>query len=278
MRAANPTTAEALNASLAVARRLGVQGHDAEIIADGYSLRVRVGPIVTRVMTAGVALRGDALPWLQREVAVAQWLSTQHGDIVPPWPDAGPHAVDGLWVSVWLFVESDETAGAASAADEDALAGGAEFGRRIGALHAILRRCPIDLPVLVGPQTDIAAALRDTDHALLHRAAQVLLPKIAHWPTQPLHGDAHTGNLLRTASGLRWIDFEDACIGPVEWDLASATLQPSAAAAYPSALDATRLADCRDLRRLQTLASLLLSEGSTAADLEPLNTELAKRY
>lgn len=277
MRAAIPTTAEAVEASIVLARRLGVVGHAAQVIADGYSLRVRVGPVVTRVVTAGLLLRGDPLPWLQREVAVAGWLASRQADILSPWPDAGPHEVDGLWISVWPFAEANANA-AASAADEDAQTGGAEFGRRIAALHGILRSCPVELPVLAGPQTDIAAAMRHSGHPLLHRAAQRLLPLIAQWPVQPLHGDAHTGNLLRTAGGLRWIDFEDVCAGPAEWDLASATLRPEAAAAYPGVLDEKRLADCRDLRRLQTLASLLLSEGPTAPELEPLERVLAMRY
>ncbi|HYF37597.1 MAG TPA: phosphotransferase, partial [Prosthecobacter sp.] len=40
-------------------------------------------------------------------------------------------------------------------------------------------------------------------------------------PLQPLHGDAHAGNLMNTTSGLLWTDWEDAFAGPVEWDLAS---------------------------------------------------------
>lgn len=42
-------------------------------------------------------------------------------------------------------------------------------------------------------------------------------------PQQPLHGDSHAGNLLQTPSGLLWTDFEDACAGPVEWDLGCLT-------------------------------------------------------
>jgi aminoglycoside phosphotransferase (APT) family kinase protein len=36
-------------------------------------------------------------------------------------------------------------------------------------------------------------------------------------PVQPIHGDAGLGNVL---VGPKWNDWEDACIGPVEWDLA----------------------------------------------------------
>jgi hypothetical protein len=35
-----------------------------------------------------------------------------------------------------------------------------------------------------------------------------------------LHGEPHNGNRISTSKGIRWIDFESACIGPLEWDLA----------------------------------------------------------
>jgi Ser/Thr protein kinase RdoA (MazF antagonist) len=38
-----------------------------------------------------------------------------------------------------------------------------------------------------------------------------------------IHGEPHRGNCLATRAGPRWIDFEDACRGPVEWDLAFLT-------------------------------------------------------
>ncbi|HSH58684.1 MAG TPA: phosphotransferase [Acidimicrobiales bacterium] len=37
---------------------------------------------------------------------------------------------------------------------------------------------------------------------------------------QRLHGEPHDANRLVTANGLRWVDFESCCVGPVEWDLA----------------------------------------------------------
>ena len=37
---------------------------------------------------------------------------------------------------------------------------------------------------------------------------------------QTVHGDAHLGNVLSTARGPVWTDWEDAFFGPVEWDLA----------------------------------------------------------
>ena len=38
---------------------------------------------------------------------------------------------------------------------------------------------------------------------------------------QPLHGDAHLRNVLWTPEGPLWGDLENACSGPVEFDLAS---------------------------------------------------------
>jgi thiamine kinase-like enzyme len=38
--------------------------------------------------------------------------------------------------------------------------------------------------------------------------------------SRPLHGEAHDRNVLVTPAGLRWIDFEGACTGPLEWDIA----------------------------------------------------------
>ena len=35
-----------------------------------------------------------------------------------------------------------------------------------------------------------------------------------------LHGEPHDGNRLVTTAGIRWIDFESCCKGPLEWDLA----------------------------------------------------------
>lgn len=34
-----------------------------------------------------------------------------------------------------------------------------------------------------------------------------------------MHGDAHAGNLLRTTTGWAWIDLEETCRGPCEFDL-----------------------------------------------------------
>ena len=48
-----------------------------------------------------------------------------------------------------------------------------------------------------------------------------------------LHGEPHSGNLLSTPYGLRWVDLEGVCRGPLEWDLAF--LDEEAASFFPGA-------------------------------------------
>ncbi|MDP3894774.1 phosphotransferase [Nocardioides sp.] len=263
-----PTTADAVSASVACARALGLPADNPEVIAEGYSVRVRLRPaaVVTRVVTVGRALRPEPLPWLQREVAVAQFLASSGLPVVAPWEDPGPHIAEGLEVSLWQWAEHDS--GTVTAAD---------FGAMLGQLHTALVHYPGDLPTLVGPLTDIATAQKVSSDPTLHRAAAELLPLALSWPRRPLHGDAHTGNVLMTPTGPHWTDFEDVCVGPVEWDMASMTITEDAVSAYPGTIDRTRLADCRDLRRLQILASLLVGNYDDPALYDTLVSHLDKR-
>ncbi len=187
------------------------------------------------------------MPWLEREVSVVQHLVASAARVVAPWEDPGPFVAEGLEVSLWRYVAHDATQ-----------VKPAEFGEMLARLHEALASYPGDLPPLVGPLTDIRAALAVSTDTTLHRSAAQLMPLALSWPRRPLHGDAHTGNLLVTDNGPLWTDFEDVCVGPVEWDLASMTITDDAISAYAGPVDQARLAECRDLRRLQVLASLLV--------------------
>ncbi len=65
----------------------------------------------------------------------------------------------------------------------------------------------------------LTAGERELLDETLNEAMAALASK--QWRAHALHGDAHTGNVLFTEAGLRWIDFEVACSGPVEWDLSA---------------------------------------------------------
>jgi Ser/Thr protein kinase RdoA (MazF antagonist) len=62
--------------------------------------------------------------------------------------------------------------------------------------------------------------------AAFDRLTGELAAATAGAPGQPLHGDAGVGNLMATGRGWVWHDFEDACSGPVGWDLAATTASP----------------------------------------------------
>ena len=61
---------------------------------------------------------------------------------------------------------------------------------------------------------------------------------------QLLHGEPHPGNLLDPIGGLRFIDFETCCRGPVEFDLAHA---PADVGRHYPGLDPGLLDQCRTL-------------------------------
>ena len=114
--------------------------------------------------------------------------------------------------------------------DPGRTAGAADCSAMLVDLHAALRSYPGRLPVFGGHDIrwglealdGAGDVLSDPEVARLRAAAERLRPFMeAPGHVQPLHGDAHPGNVIATREGLVWIDFEDACLGPVEWDLAA---------------------------------------------------------
>src|SRR3954451_16450838 len=104
-------TASTLAAAQAVARRHGVNCDEAVPIAAGSNVLVHLkpAPVVARVMTGTAALHDDVEGWLAREVAVGSFVAdlvVPPTDLLPP----GPHQQDGLWMTLWRFVEHDAQA------------------------------------------------------------------------------------------------------------------------------------------------------------------------
>jgi Ser/Thr protein kinase RdoA (MazF antagonist) len=64
---------------------------------------------------------------------------------------------------------------------------------------------------------------------------------------QPLHGDAHLGNVLVAESGAVWMDVEAACLGPIEWDVVNL---PAARWSQFSGIDASLMRLFADVRSL----------------------------
>jgi hypothetical protein len=77
---------------------------------------------------------------------------------------------------------------------------------------AALLRVPENVPLL--PESDRVFLLGLYEKV----SADIGMASLSY---QPLHGECHVGQAISSASGLRWLDFEAACLGPKEWDLAA---------------------------------------------------------
>ncbi|HVF32396.1 MAG TPA: phosphotransferase, partial [Acidimicrobiales bacterium] len=67
-------------------------------------------------------------------------------------------------------------------------------------------------------------------------------------PDQLLHGEPHPGNVLRTRDGLLFVDLETCCRGPIEFDIAHATVgaggPPMEVAGHYAGADPTLVRQC----------------------------------
>ena len=179
---------------------------------------LRPSPIIAKVGT-----RGDSGESLISEHDVATALAARGAPIAPPLPGVGTmrDRETGLVVTLWSRLDHDP----------NTKADGAMVARSLLRIHEALDECDVALPSFrdglertrIALFDDLAmAALDPGDRAFLRAALTDLMGRLDEhtFPEQPLHGEPHVGNYLLTPTGLRWIDFEDACHGPVEWDLA----------------------------------------------------------
>ena len=262
----------AVAAALAVSRNLGLRCNDEpEVIADGSNVLVHLvpSPVVARVATTTALVRKPAEHWLALDLDIAGYLAARNFPVVPPSRElpAGPHHHHSLALTFWEYVEHDRSY----------IANAREVGPFLRELHAILRdyNGPIRRlsPFAEIPQwlDEVASwnndeveawnAVDPDDISILRRGFSLISAEIDALclPEQPLHGDAHKKNVLKTPNGLVWTDFEDACFGPIEWDLACfvrTSLEPRdlALATYGPELDPAHLEPFFAARDLQGAA------------------------
>lgn len=179
-------------------------------------VHLRPSPVVARV-TLTLASRGREA--LERELAFAHIAAERGAPVVPP-VERAPFERDGRLITLWRHVEHRRPG------PEDAAA----VGRSLRALHEAVADADLDLPrfdrldeVAVKLATlEPDGVVTEEDLALMAAAIGVARERLAalELEEQPIHGDAHLGNVLVTAEGPLWVDLENVCRGPVEYDLA----------------------------------------------------------
>lgn len=212
-----PNAKPPIRAAIETAAAHGIVADRCDILQDGSTLVLRL----TETLVARVVQDRDGprqgTDWFSRENAIALHLTRNGAPVIPLHPDLppGPHEHLGYPMNFWVYVTRVE--------DEPAPA---EIGAKLRQCHGILRSFAEPLPFM-GILTETLAILEQREvlplptQRMLHDRITKSMEALHHLPAQPLHGDAHMGNLMNTTRGLLWTDWEDTFSGPVEWDIAS---------------------------------------------------------
>jgi len=206
-----------IRAATETATAHGIMPDRCDILQNGSTLVLRLTETLVARVVQDVNGPRQGTEWFARENAIAQHLTENGAPVIPLHPDLppGPHEHLGCPINFWQFV---------TRVDEEP--DPCEIGRKLRQCHDIMRHFAEPLPKLA-IITESLDILRDRE--LFPQATQQMLRDhlthsievLSSYPHQPLHGDAHMGNLMNTTLGLLWTDWEDTFSGPIEWDVAS---------------------------------------------------------
>jgi hypothetical protein len=252
----------AVAAAAATANSLGLAADDdrSEVLSDSNRMVVRLLPcdVVARVASK------DHFADADQELVVAHHLAATRAPIASPDPRTEPrvHERDGFEITFWEHLQPTSGSPTPTA-----------YAEALVRLHAGLRR--VDVPsssrfsdrlaavVRAAADQDATPDLADGDRDLLvGRLHQLARAVEAHAvPEQLLHGEPHQGNVVLTAAGPRFVDFENATRGPVEYDLA--WVPDDVARRYPG-VDHALVDQCRGL-----VHAIIATHRWTAGDEHP---------
>jgi hypothetical protein len=197
---------EPVTAALNSARRHGLPVDSPVVLRDLTNVLVHLAPapVVARVPITLARLRPPE--WFAEEMRLAQFLTAAGAPVAPPSDavDPGPHDEDGFAITFWRWIDHDP-----------ALADPVAAGHSLRELHSVLEGYPGELPTC-DRLDEVRSLLANLELGELLEFAERLEPIDG----RPLHGDAHLSNVLWSPEGPLWSDLENACRGPVEYDLA----------------------------------------------------------
>jgi hypothetical protein len=223
----NDRQAHAIHAAQVIAGTHGVKPGSPVILKDTNHTIVHLAPqpLVAKVSVEKRFRHRSSS--LEREVLVARLLADAGAPVARPtntFPP-GPHYINGIELTFWDFC----------AHDPDAEIPAWEAGRSLRIVHERLNDIGPKLPRLPAFTLQIDEAhsllsdpekvplLPEKDRLFLRELHRTISSKIGmpSLDCQPLHGECHLNQAISTPSGVRWLDFEAACLGPKEWDLAA---------------------------------------------------------
>jgi Ser/Thr protein kinase RdoA (MazF antagonist) len=207
----------------------GVPVEEVVVLSDANSavLLLRPGDVVVRVAPADRNVAAF-------EIEVARRLGARGAPVIrlDPRVEARVHAVDGFVLTFWTHH-----------APLPGPTPPAEYARALRRFHTAAAGLDVEAPsftdrvrsavdLLSDPvrTPDLGAEDRELLLTSLRGATEVVS---AAGREQLLHGEPHAGNVLHTAEGVLFLDFETCCRGPVEYDLAY--VPDAVAELYPDA-------------------------------------------
>ncbi|MBM9505455.1 aminoglycoside phosphotransferase family protein [Actinacidiphila acididurans] len=210
------TSASAARVMASACRAAGLDGKGAELIRFGENAlyRLAAAPVVVRVA------RGPAyLASVRREVAVSRWLAGEGFAAVRVVEDVEqPVVVEGHPVTFWHLIE-----------DAGRSASYGELGAVLRELHGLVPPDGLELPGFdafgrADRRIELAEGISEDDRVFLRKRRRELADRLAGLAFDsgrgPVHGDAHTDNLMVDRRGrLHLIDLENFCVDRPEWDL-----------------------------------------------------------
>jgi hypothetical protein len=232
----------AVAAAMSIASALDLTVDDATVLHNSNLLALRLLPCDVFARVAHVGQE-----FAQFEVELALRLAETASPVAALEPRVAPRVYerDGFVLTLWTYYEPVLPREVSPADYADALE----------RLHAGMRKLDVATPHFTDrvaeaqhlvASGDRSPALADADRVLLSTTLRSRRQAIGDRGAaeQLLHGEPHPGNVLSTKSGLRFIDLETCCRGPVEFDLAHVPEEVSDR--YPDG-DQELLAECRIL-------------------------------
>lgn len=245
-----PETLRALSAATSIVSDVGLKVQDAIVLQNANRLVVRLVPcdVLARVAVAHQQDLQDGSQGAAFELRIAQRLANTDSPVGRLDPRVGPlvYVRDGFTVTYWEYYEHLPNSEITPI----------EYAQALESLHIGMRQLDVTAPhftdrveeaLMIVRDRSQSPELVDSDRELLNAALQTsrlaITSRAAH--SQLLHGEPHAGNLLRTKSGMRFVDLETCCYGPVEFDIAHA---PDKVGGHYTLADPFLLRDCRILK------------------------------